>query len=464
MVSSVTRPGSVLNEIARGNADLESFSFPAFYLGCRRRFRTMQPEDIARYQRQRARNVVRYAARHAPFFTKLYRGCDLDDVWSLPPVDKAAMMANLTDYNTIGLAGQQILDFCAHVEATRDFSLRLKGVNVGMSSGTSGNKSVEITTPREERYLRAAFFARFPFPPTKVNMAFILRVTTPAFQFKLFGHRLTYISQLNTVEDIRAQLERLEPNVLAAPPSMLRILAREVKGGRLKLSPSELVAYAEVLYPEDRAVLQEVFGCPVYEIYKATEGSIAISCRHGSLHLNEDLIAVQLLNGDGTPTSPGTPSHRMLVTDLHKTSQPVVRYALNDVVTLSPRRCPCGSHFRMIEQIQGRADDVFWGHREEGESLQFVFPDYIRRAIITVSDQIEEYQVVQTSPEGVIVRLLVADANTQEPIAEDVQEAIQEVFRAYGCRAPQVEVSYEPPAPNVRSSKLVRIQRAFEIE
>jgi putative adenylate-forming enzyme len=312
---SVSLLDETFREIKRGNGDIETLLFPSFYLGCKVRFRTMRPEDIARYQLKKARNVVRYAVRYSRFFGEHYRGHDLCDVWSLPTVDKATMMAHLTDYNTLGLTRDEILDFCLHVERTRDFSLRLQGVNVGMSSGTSGNKSVEITTRREENYMRAALFARFPFPKTKINLAFILRVSSPAFQINRFGHRLTYISQMNTLEAIRERLQRLDPNVISAPPSMLRILAREVERSRLSISPLQVISYAEVLYPEDKAYIGQVFGCPVYEIYKATEGAIAISCHHGSLHINEDLVAVQVFNADGTPTPPGTPSYRMVVTD-----------------------------------------------------------------------------------------------------------------------------------------------------
>jgi putative adenylate-forming enzyme len=460
----MTRLGSPFTEVMRGNADWEAFSFPTFYLGCRARFASMRREDIQRYQTQKARNIVRYALRHAPFFRELYRGRDPSDVWSLPTVDKRTMMAHLTDYNTLGLSRDEILDFCLRVERTRDFALRLKGVNIGMSSGTSGNKSVEINTRREESYLRAAFFARFPFPRTKIDMAFILRVSSPAFRIDLFGHRLTYISQLNTLEAIRDQVQDLDPNVLAAPPSMLRILAREVERGRLSVAPAQLVAYAEVLYPEDRERLGQVFGCPVYEIYKATEGAIAISCRHGSLHINEDLLAVDLLDADGRPTPPGSPPHHMLVADLHKTSQPIVRYVLNDIVTVSPRGCPCGSSFRVIEQIQGRADDVFWGMRSDGGGMQFIFPDYIRRAIIVLSDRIEEYQVIQQDTDAVLVRLQVGDPTAHERIADAVRESIQRVFRDYGCHEPRVEVEFAAPQPNPRSDKLIRIHRGFDVD
>jgi putative adenylate-forming enzyme len=458
------KPGSVMDEIRRGNADVETFSFPLFYATCKARFRAMSAAETAQYQARKAQNIVRYAVRHAPYFARLYQGHDLNQVWSLPTVNKTAMMENLTEYSTAGLTRQEIMAFCEHVERTRDFSLRLKGINVGMSSGTSGNKGVEITTRREENYARAAFFARFPFPKAKIDMAFILRVSSPAFRIDVFGHRLTYISQLNTREAICQQLERLDPNVLAAPPSMLRILAREVEHGRLSIAPIELVSYAEVLTPDDRAFLQQVFNCPVYEIYKATEGAIAISCREGSLHVNEDLVALELLDDEGLPTPPGIPSRRTVVTDLHKTSQPIIRYELNDVITISPCPCPCGSAFRVIEQIQGRADDLFWGSRVDDGQMQFIFADYIRRAIVLLSEQILEYQVTQLAPDHVRVRLLVDDPSAHERIAEAARQAIERVFASYACRKPRVEVKFGEPLPNPRSEKLIRVRRAFEVE
>lgn len=128
------------------------------------------------------------------------------------------LMDNLTDWNTVGLTKEEILDFCLTVERTRDFSRRLRGLAVGMSSGTSGNKGVEIATRREENLLRAYILAKFPRPAGKINMAFILRVSSPAFNIDTFGHRLTYISQLSPMDEMRKKLETLQPNVVAAPP------------------------------------------------------------------------------------------------------------------------------------------------------------------------------------------------------------------------------------------------------
>jgi phenylacetate-coenzyme A ligase PaaK-like adenylate-forming protein len=60
------------------------------------------------------------------------------------------MMENLTNYNTLGLDKQKIIDFALEIEKTRDFSKRYFGINIGMSSGTSGNKGIIITTRNEE--------------------------------------------------------------------------------------------------------------------------------------------------------------------------------------------------------------------------------------------------------------------------------------------------------------------------
>jgi len=166
---------------------------------------------------------------------------------------------------------------------------------------------------------------------------------------------------LNLIENIISELEQLQPNVLSAPPSMLKILAQEIEAKRLSIKPKRVVSYAEVLYPDVERNLEKVFGYTIHQIYKCTEGPIAITCKYGNLHINEDLVAVQTLDDSGKETEEGKPSNKMVVTDLHKKSQPIIRYELNDIITISRNKCCCGSNFRVIEQIQGRSDDMFWG-------------------------------------------------------------------------------------------------------
>lgn len=443
--------------------DLETKSFLLFYFLCKFRFKYFNENDIKKYQSGKAKAIIKYATANSKYFWKYYAGFNLNNFSSLPTVNKKIVMDNLTDYNTVGLTKDEILNFCLDVEKTRNFSKRLKGFNIGMSSGTSGNKGVEIVTPAEEKYMKAALFARFDFPKNeKINLAFILRVSAPAFNLDKFGHKLTYISQLNSIDEIKKQLEKIKPNVISAPPSMLKIIAKEVENGRLSISPKRLISYAEILYPDVKNYLVKVFKCSVHQIYKCTEGPIAISCKYGNLHINEDLMLVETLNNDGTITPPEQPCQKLIVTDLHKKSQPIIRYELNDIITISRDKCRCGSSFRVIKNIQSRADDLFWAKNVKTDEWQYIFPDYISRAIITASEDIDEYQVIQNSPDDVLVRIQLRNGVNQNQFnSQAIIKNIINVFNSYNCKQPKISIVFEMPEFNKNSNKLIRIHRNF---
>ncbi|UCC19217.1 MAG: AMP-binding protein, partial [Promethearchaeota archaeon] len=359
----------------------------------------------------------------------------------------------------------ELIDFCIEIEKTQDFNRRFKGYNVAMSSGTSGNKGIVITSPQEEKYLQAAFFARFPFPLTlKLRWAFILRVSTPAFNVSKFGQKLIYINQLSPIESIIKQLEQLKPNILSAPPSMLQLLAKEVRTGNLTINPKRIISYAEVLSQDVEKELEEAFGVDIFQIYQCSEGPIGMSCKHGNLHINEDLIYVQTIDIDGNPTPPGKPCYKMIVTDLNKRSQPIIRFELDDLIVISESSCKCGSSFRLIERILGRTDDLFWLQGINSLDLQHVFPDYIRRAIITSSDEIEDYQVIQKSPTKIIVRLVLRNPNSdKENIISNLRRNLINLFIKLKCIEPKINILFQKPEKNQISDKLIRIKRDFKL-
>jgi putative adenylate-forming enzyme len=436
----------------------ERNSFFLFYLLCKYRFRNWNSDKIKKYQESRIRNRVRFVLSGSDFYREHYAGIDTSDIWNLPVTNKKMMMENLSRFNTLGLDKNELLEFCLNTEKTRDFTKRLKGATVGMSSGTSGNKGVEIITKSEENLLRALFFARFDFPEKeKINLAFILRVTSPALSLKKFGHKLTYIDQLDSLDNILKKLNNLQPNIISAPPSMLKILAKEKETGRLRVNPIKLVSYAEVLYPDVKDYLKKIFQCEIREIYKCSEGAIGITCRYGNLHINEDIVAVQLINNDGSTTAPGNPCHKLIITDLHKGSLPIIRYELNDILTLSINKCKCGSSFRVIEKIHGRSDDLCWGIRKTDNSRQFIYQDYISRTIISVSDDIEEFQAIQKDYNHMILRIKLRPMVESTDIQEKLIQSIRKVFSDYNCNEPRVEVIFGEPLRNINSGKLSRV-------
>ncbi|NHJ31738.1 MAG: hypothetical protein FK732_02640, partial [Asgard group archaeon] len=425
-------------------------SFLRFFFSCKRRFKRMTTSQLQKFQLKKGQEIADFAVKNAPFFKDHYKDHDLRDVWNLPTVNKKIMMDNLTNYNTANFSKDELMEFLVRIEREQNYDERFQGYNVAMSSGTSGSRGVVITSPSEEKYLQAAFFARFSFPRImRIKWAFLLRITTPAFQVSKFGQRLTHISLLFTLEEIKNKLKKFQPNILSAPPSMLKILAKEVKENRLRIKPKRLVSYAEVLEPDIKKEIEDVFKTPVHQIYQGSEGSIALTCEHGSLHINEDLMYVQTFDSKGNHTPLGEPCYQMIVTDLNKKSQPIIRFELNDIITISPNRCTCGSSFRVIEQIMGRADDLFWVHSKDTEELQFIYPDYIRRAIIMSSNEIDEYQAIQKSFNKVLLRIQTGLSKTDEKeLTGILRKNVQNVFTSYNCQIPTIEVRFEPPIRN----------------
>ena len=133
-----------------------------------------------------------------------------------------------------------------------------------------------------------------------------------------------------------------------APAQVLYQLALDERLSNLPVK--KVISVAEVLDPQTKALLQSRFE-QVGEVYQATEGFLASTCHLGHLHLNEDLLIVEQEAID---------EHRFIpiITDFSRSSQPIVRYRLDDVLVKDPEPCPCGSVLQRIEKIEGRLADT----------------------------------------------------------------------------------------------------------
>jgi len=84
---------------------------------------------------------------------------------------------------------------------------------------------------------------------------------------------------------------------------------------------------------------------------------IATECDyHAGLRVFEDQVQLEVVDDGHRPVAPGEPGRRLLVTNLFNRTQPLIRYELNDLVTVSPDPCPCGRPFPLLETVEGRGD------------------------------------------------------------------------------------------------------------
>jgi phenylacetate-CoA ligase len=393
--------------------------------------------NLGAYQAARAGRIAAYAQRHAPFYREHWRGHDLARWQELPAVDKRLMMEHFSTFNTRGVARERAMQVALDAERGRDFAPTVDGLTVGLSSGTSGHRGLFLVSAAEQRAWAGTVIARtlhrLSWRPT--NVAFFLRSNSNLYE-QVGGRlvRFRYFDLMLPPKQAIDELNRFQPDLLIGPPSLLALLARE-QGAALHIAPERLISVAEVLEPQDRAGLERRFGAPVHQIYQCTEGLIAASCAHGSLHIQEDVVAVQC------EPIPGDPARVVpIVTDLWRTAQPIVRYRLNDVLTLGQAPCPCGSDFRVIATIEGRCDDVF-EFRTHAGATRAVFPDLIRRMILLGSPDVVDYQATQERCGQLAIYLEVPPGGDWAAIAQAIRQSVQATLAAYDCAPASVEIA-----------------------
>jgi phenylacetate-CoA ligase len=440
------------------------------FIAARRRWHTLRGGRLRRYQERRARRIVRYADKHSPFYSRHWAGHDLNRWRALPTVDKRLMMDNFDDFNTAGLKREQAMEVALRAEKSRDFSPTLNGYTVGLSSGTSGHRGIFLAGAWEQATWAGCILSRtlHSIRPRKLRVAFFLRSNSNLYE-KVGGLliKFRFFDLMLPLEEVVSSLNNFKPHIVVGPPSLLSFLADAREVGKLDIQPERLVSVAEVLEPQDAGRLKEVFSAPVHQIYQCTEGLLAISCSEGSLHIQEDLVAMQLEPLDDRRPATGRDDYdpngsrfSPIVTDLWRTTQPIIRYRLNDVLRLSGERCACGSPFRVIEAIEGRCDDILYFHARDGGGRPF-FPDAIRRIVLFASADIEDYYAVQERPGHLRIHMSVAPGASFNAIADEVRRNAQGTISQYGCLPAEIEIVQGLPErlAGAKRRRVVRISK-----
>lgn len=188
-------------------------------------------------------------------------------------------------------------------------------------------------------------------------------------------------------------------SVLMGAPSYLLRLAQvgetEMGWNTRELDVRKIVCGAEPggSIPATRARLERAWGAEVFDHLGASEvGPWGYECaaHPGGVHICEPFFLMEFVDPETfEPAQPGELS-RIVITSLEKTSQPVIRWDLKDLVRLAGRPCPCGRTFPLVEGgILGRADDLF-------KVRGVLFSPRTVEDVVRAFEQISEFRIVVT--------------------------------------------------------------------
>lgn len=407
-------------------------------------FRTRKA--LRSYQKQRVLRQLAYFKEHSPYF-KGISVHSFEDFRKLPLMNKAFMMEHFNALNCVGIDRDEALSLAIDGEKQREFSEKLGGISVGLSSGTSGARGLFLVSDRERALWAGTVLAKF-LPKGKIfghRIAFFLRADNNLYETidsKLI--RFRYFDLLRDMGENLSELADYRPTLLVAPPSVLLGIARAMERGELRINPEKVISVAEVLRAEDAAYLKAQFGLSViHQAYQCTEGFLGYVCECGNFHLNEELVLIEREYLD---------AHRFvpIVTDFTRQSQPIVRYRLNDILVEKRGHCPCGNPATLIRYIEGREDDVFYfaGIRQKEVA---VFPDFISRCVI-YAEEVQNYKVVQDGSAHVTVFLERESSATSAQIRREFARLAEKM--KFHCP----EIEFAPYVPDYHR-KMKRVER-----
>jgi phenylacetate-coenzyme A ligase PaaK-like adenylate-forming protein len=421
------------------------------------------PAAIVRRQRARLAEMVAYARARSPYYRELYRDLPegVDDPELLPVTDKKLLMSRFDDWVTDReVTLERVQEFVADPGLVgAPFQ---GGYLVATTSGTSGLRGLFVMDQRNAA-VHTALGARNGGGLTAGDAIRILTragrtaiVTAPGGHFAtvagparmrrerpLIGRMMRVFSINQPLSDLVAELNRYNPATLAGFLSMLTLLAREQEAGRLRISPAIVIPGGETATADSLERLAAAFHAKIQAAYAATEcGFLSSGCAHGWYHVNSDWAVLEPVDADHRPVPPGQPSHTVLLSNLANRVQPFLRYDLGDSVLLRPDPCPCGSPLPAV-RVQGRAADLLTfptGHGEDVSISPMLFGTLMDRA-----SGVERFQIVQTAPATLRVRLQPGDGADADRVWQTVRGEIAHLLAEHEAGDVTLERAEEPP-------------------
>ena len=235
--------------------------------------------------------------------------------------------------------------------------------------------------------------------------------------------RRVYIPLEFKPEQQLQEIFRIKPQALNAYPSVLYLLAKTVNRDEAKkLRLKFILSNSELLTDYARQVIQDVFGCKVYDDYSCLEFSaIGFECKMQNLHVAADNVIVETLDPEGNQVPPGEKG-RIIVTALNNFSMPYLRYEIGDIGVLSDKKCSCGRQFPVLQSIRGRSDDFV-----AMPSGQLVDPQTVV-FLIEIIPEVKEFRVLQREDHGITVSIIPRDDADFDLIRSQVAQKLQRLF------------------------------------
>ena len=176
-----------------------------------------------------------------------------------------------------------------------------------------------------------------------------------------------------------------------------------------------------------RAILEDLWGCKVIDVWGMTEFGLAcaIECdEQNGLHTDEANMLLEVIDPETGKHVPDGEIGELVITGLHSEGTVLIRYRTHDLVSLIPPKCNCGSVFnKRITKPSGRMDlqiKVGLGYKIYPllfDEAVFIDPDVLDYSVNITKDDYRDLITVQ-----------VEVASESEELREKLVESVSSIM------------------------------------
>lgn len=264
------------------------------------------------------------------------------------------------------------------------------------------------------------------------------------------GARQLYLDIKKPIAQWIESVQKFRPNIVIGYPSAIKILAELTEQGKVPMRILRVISCGEPLSAGLRSYLEQIFSCPVINIYGASE-SLALGVETGKeegMLLFDDLNLIEIEEG------------KMYLTCLYNYAQPLIRYRLSDHLV---RKVPMeNSPFSRVEILLGRNEDLLWfedgrGHRD------FLHPLAVEGFCI---EGLRDYQFRQITPDAFEMLAEISEPEKQNQVKENMHREMRKILQEKHLDYVQFYVRFVDtifPDPVTGKKALILSEREVEV-
>ena len=178
------------------------------------------------------------------------------------------------------------------------------------------------------------------------------------------------------------------------------------------------IVTSEMLFSEDRIIVEKQFGIPLRNEYGASEtGLIAFENNEDELQIDSKLLYVEILD-ENDKIVPAETEGRVVITSLYNKAHPIIRYDIGDLGVLSQ---DSSAKKMILKKLTGRKSD--FAVLPSGKVVPGLAFYYVTKKIIDNDSSVKEFVITQTQINAFLIEY-VSNFEMDQNLVKKIKEEL----------------------------------------